>query len=155
MRDIAAEVLRCVSKTFLKLRKLMPLDALISEVLSPWGQPDHFLRECKHAYEYAELILNSRHSHHDDISVFKGLADTMVQTFFDQERGRLDFSRDPSDLHALESLRRDVMLQMRPCLDALAQEQAALVIGKSNGYWTRLINRESQEQILSLSLLEN
>lgn len=152
---IAGEVLGCVSKTLVKLRKRMPLDALILEVLSPWGQPEHFLGECKHAYEYAELILGFRHSHHDAISIFMGLADTIVQMFFDQQRGWLDFSRDPSKFHALERLRRDVMFQMRPCLEALAQEQAALAMGKSNRDWTRLLSRESQGKILTLSLLEN
>jgi hypothetical protein len=157
--ELANEVLRVVRTILAKLQKTMPLQALISEALNPFGQPQLLIDQCRSASEYAELIGQLGHCHRDDFGIFFGLEKHIVETFFNQERQRLDLSRGATAFHALEFRQRQVMREIQPHLEALAHQlaleksvPAAIKRGKRR---VRKAPRETQEQLLTHSLRQS
>ncbi len=158
--ELASEVLNCVRRILKKLHlpKTMPLQALISEVLNPSGQPQLLMDQCRSASEYAELIGQLGRCHRDEFGIYFALEKHIVETFFNQERQRLDLSLGASAFHALEFRQRQVMREIQPQLEILAQQQSAPAVpavGKRGRRRVRIDPCETQEQILKVSLFLN
>lgn len=151
--DISIEIRRCIEKTFARLHKLMPLTDLIAAGRSPWGSPELLRSDCRDAAEYFEMIIQIGRSHREPESMFLELGKHMVSIFFHQERQGLDFRGDGSAFRSLEMRRFEVSIAIRPGLQDIAKQQAAFVAGERNRPPKPTVPRESQEQILTHSLI--